>query len=394
MIIFDTNILRGVTRRNPKFDVLRVLKRSGVQSAGIPWMVLEELTAKQVLEYTSSYEQAAAAIRSLNRRIPWAIPARFDAVRETERASEYWRGQYEEVLEIIPTSEESAKEALAREAYCQKPAKTDPGSKGGARDAAIWLSVVQYLKKNPAEEVFFVTNNTDDFGDGTRYPEPMASDLGDMQARLTILTSFDEVIARFTEQIEVSDGEVRRLLEIVINDPASALSASASKRTGIYTGTFIGDGRSIPVHWFSWKTPPSALIRSVGNGSGHRIGDHEWYTATVDWALIGDVDSVLPVRLLGSPKAPMSGQIACQWHTKVLFSVGGNLEFTIVDYDSPTELDPDDRAVLQSLIDRSIGISSEQEPPALSVLVAQFLEEQLSVNSAQTFSEIMMHFTD
>ncbi len=344
MIIFDTNILRGVTRRNPKFDLLRVLRRSGVQSAGIPWMVLEELTAKQVLEYASSYDQAAAAVSNLNRRVPWAMPVQLGAHREVERAQQYWRGQYEEVLEIIPTSGESAREALSREAHCQSPAKTNTGSKGGARDAAIWLSVVDYLKANPAEDVFFVSNNTVDFGDGTSYPDLMTSDLGDVQERLTILTSFDDVISRFTEKIQVGDDEIRNLLETVVSDPEAALSDStaSSVRTGVYTGTLISDGWFAPAHWFSWQTPPAALIRAVSDGSGHRIGDHEWYTATVDWIMAGDVSVSHPVRLRGAATAnwPMAREIACKWRAKVMFSVGDNLELAIVDFESPAALDP------------------------------------------------------
>jgi len=71
MIIFDTNILRGITRNNPKFDILRVLKRSGSHLVGVPWMVLEELAAKQVLEYAAAHASANTAIKSLNKMAPW-----------------------------------------------------------------------------------------------------------------------------------------------------------------------------------------------------------------------------------------------------------------------------------------------------------------------------------
>jgi hypothetical protein len=100
------------------------------------------------------------------------------------------------------------------------------------------------------------------------------------------------------------------------------------------------------------------------------------------------------VRFAASPKVPMSGQIACRWRTKILFSVGDNLEFTIVDYESPTALDPDDRAVFQPLTDRRIGTPADLVSPVLSALIAHFLEEQQSYNAAETYSEIMSHFVE
>jgi hypothetical protein len=104
MIIFDTNILRGVTRNNPKFDILRVLKRSGSHRAGIPWMVLEELAAKQVLEYAAAHASANTAIKNLNKMAPWDTSTLL-APLDTEKTKQYWRDQYKEVLEERGLSE-------------------------------------------------------------------------------------------------------------------------------------------------------------------------------------------------------------------------------------------------------------------------------------------------
>ena len=62
-------------------------------------------------------------------------------------------------------------------------------------------SVIGYLRHHPDEHVYFVSNNvTDfDFGDGSSYPAIMLRDLGDMEDRLTLLTSFEDAIARFTK---------------------------------------------------------------------------------------------------------------------------------------------------------------------------------------------------
>ncbi|GAB3004540.1 hypothetical protein GCM10023080_082730 [Streptomyces pseudoechinosporeus] len=47
----------------------------------------------------------------------------------------------------------------------------------GGRDAAIWLTAVEYAREHPEETVYFVSRNTKDFGDGTAYPPLMDQDL-------------------------------------------------------------------------------------------------------------------------------------------------------------------------------------------------------------------------
>ena len=217
VIVFDTSVLYGLNRGSPKFDVLRALKHSGAHQAGIPWMVQEELVAQQVLEYRTAHERASNAAAALRRKTPWAIRA-FVPARDEERVKDHWRNQYQEVLTVLDTSGEAAKLALAREAYCEKPAKVDSKAKSGARDVAIWLSVIDYLKANPEQTVFFVSDNTHDFGDGTAYLSPMAEDLGDTQSRLKQLTSFEEFVSQFTQTIDADTEHVKELLISVIGD--------------------------------------------------------------------------------------------------------------------------------------------------------------------------------
>jgi hypothetical protein len=375
MIIFDTNILRGVTRKNPTFDILRALKHSGIHTIGVPWMVLEELVAKQSLEYAAAHGRASAAMNDLGRKAPWSRSAQIPSFN-FERAKEYWRGQYSEVLQIIETSEQNAKEALAREAYCERPAKTNSDEKGGARDVAIWLSVIDYLKSNPNEEVFFVSKNTKDFGDGSEYPDLMARDLGDMKERLTILTSFEDIIGRFTEKIEVSDNKIKRLLEEVVSDEVAPVEGAANTllQGGPFRGTLVDDWEFKPLSWREWALPPSAAIRNVSRGSGHKIGDSEWYTATVDWLLVGLVTTTA-ISYFSSTDVPPAARIACQWRTKILFSVGENLQLTIVEDEKPTALDANDRAELEPLIERGLSASADQTSPAMSGFISQFMRD-------------------
>lgn len=361
LIIFDTNALYGLHRQSPKFDLLMALKLSGSQAVGIPWMVREELVARQVLEYVAAYESARSAMDGLNRKTPWGPLASFPS-REVEKVKEHWRSIYGEVLITLETSGENARHALAREAYCEKPAKTNPKAKGGARDAAIWLSVIDYLRDNPEDEVYFVTDNGSDFGNGD-YPAAMLDDLGDMKGRLILLTSFEEVISRFTQEIDADIEHIRDLLT-VLSDEALALigaSAHAAMKGGQFEGTRITRGSFEPYMWQDWPLPPAAVLWRVGKATGHKINESEWYTADVEWILvglaepdnqsyIGNADGHGAVAIDGASIMP---QIACSWHTKILFSSGANEALTIVAANSPAALSSDDRVELQPLINKA-----------------------------------------
>ena len=339
-------------------------------------MVREELVARQVLDYAASYKTAAAAINDLNRKMPWAAVTRIPN-SEIERAKDYWRDQYEEVLLTLDTSSENTKTALAREAYCEKPAKTNPDAKGGARDVAIWLSVIDYLRGNPEEEVFFVTANVRDFGDGTSYPDPMADDLGDMAPRLHRLESFEEFISQFTEPIDIDEERVKGLLESLVSDSLTPIETSASSvlRDGRFEGTKIEDGVFEALQWSDWLLPPSAVIRNVIDVSGHKIADAEWYTATVNWILVG---VARPSILFYKPDISAFARIACEWRTKVLFSTGPGQRLAIVDYESPRALDPNDRAELQPLLETALTASVPAISSFFAALIAQLSEAGLA----------------
>jgi hypothetical protein len=367
VIIFDTSAVNLLNRRSSRWDLLRAVKQSGLELS-IPWMVCEELIAHQVLPYIEAFQQATAAINRLNKRNEWG-----DALRrpsnEIERARSYWRGQYEELFRILETSGEAARQALSREANCQRPAKVDPENKGGARDAAIWLSVMDFLKANPEESVFFVCGNTSDFGDGSSYPEPMADDLRAAGSRLTLLTSFPEFVSRFTEPITVIDTErVQSLLESLLmqtSNPIGVAAANLHFRQPYtwewYTGTAIGIGNSStgyeyrPFRWQAWLTPPTATVRHIGEMSGHKIGGEEWYTATVDWILTGYAVPGPQTEILAPPDYRLI-LMGCQWQTKILFSTRGGESLSIIEYDQPAALEPGDQEEWEPLLNKTMAL--------------------------------------
>lgn len=371
MIIFDANVLFGLSPDDPKFDLLRALKQSGQQHVSIPWMVQEELIAQRVLRHAEAHRAAESATRDLNRIAPW-LHERGPKPFNRSTASDYWRQAYGRLFEIVETSGDVARQALLREANCEKPAKgPDAKDKGGARDAAIWLSVVEYLKVNPDENVYFVTANTRDFGDGSEFPAPMADDIKGLEDRLTLLTSFDSVVSEFSTPLEIDKAHIEKdLASLLTSEAALTLLAKAGRellaaQTGPWAGNAVQDFLSQlapadtypQINWSTLVSEPQVVLRRVRDVAGHKIGEDAWYTAIVDWILVGlaavpgATSSALASRTF--PVA-VPTRIACQWRTKLLFSNRPEEPPVLLQYWPPEPLDPAEQDEWQPLIQKAM----------------------------------------
>jgi hypothetical protein len=100
---------------------------------------------------------------------------------------------------------------------------------------------------------------------------------------------------------------------------------------------------------------PAAVVRNVGNASGHNIADAEWYTATVDWILAGFAAAAPQLlEALNASEIPSVGLAICEWRTKVLLSTGEDQKPTIVDFAQPRALDPAERDEWQPLAEAAM----------------------------------------
>jgi hypothetical protein len=342
VIVFDTNAIRLLDPEGEKASLLRVIKKAGIQDVAVPWMVLEELVAQRAVLYRQAWSNAIDALAKLSTLQPWPLNVEVGA-EASDDVREYWRQQYRELFEVLPTSEQALRAAVIREANRLPPAK-DNDKKEGARDVAIWLSVVDYLNANPDEEVYFVTNNTKDFGDGSLWPHPMDQDLDEMDDRLIMVKTFEEVISRFTDSVETPD---KSAITDLLNAPRNlhTIAKSALNRLRTEPDDRYGSGvlasRMSPfdkrlgalstVAFFS--TTPLTSLLSVADVSGHRIGDEHWYTAEVDWLCVG------PAYVL--PAYPQTGieLVACQWRTRVLLSGSASDRITLLSSVSTSPLE-------------------------------------------------------
>ncbi|MFD5565873.1 PIN domain-containing protein [Kitasatospora griseola] len=353
IILFDTNATNLIDLRSPRADVVRALRRSG-QRVGVPGMVLEELVAHKTKEYMAQREGAASALNSLQRLMPWERAARFEEPRlELEECQAYWRKAYSELFEVVPTSGEAASKAMAREALGLPPAKRDAIPPEGARDAAIWFTLIEYLQHNPQDEIHFVTNNTKDFGDGVVLRFPMEQDLGECAGRLKRLEDFNAVVESFTEPVDASSAASAAGAHL--GTEAVALDIG---KLALVHGAIVGlsgiDEADETVQARGWVVPPSTALLKVGKVSGHRIGGQTWCTAEPTWVLFGAA-------------ALADGQVesvACVWEIKVLFPIdadGSDDELTLLHADDPTAPDMQNARTadaIKALRAKAIGESS------------------------------------
>lgn len=268
-----------------------------------------------------------------------------------ERLLDHWRGIYGEIFEVIETSGDVARKALAREAMHLPPAKRAKDHSEGARDVAIWFCVLEFLKANPDEHVCFVTSNSSDFGDGIAYPYPMNEDVRGLEDRLTRLKDFDEVVSRFSKEVsgkeaESTADELLRSLSVRSRVAQTAMDLTSS-------AAFIGLGAAdATVEWREWLAQPEVELLSVKEVTGHEIEGDVWYTANATWLLYG---------LAADGHETTASYVACLWEMKVLFSARDDDETpTVLKTNKPSAPDTSDTAsmeILQRLKERVASLS-------------------------------------
>jgi hypothetical protein len=314
LIILDSNILRGIGLEDSQADLLRAIRTLTDERVAAPWAVLEELSGQKAVKYREKYARAAEAIEQLAGVTPW--PLDFEVGEDQlDDVRRYWRGQWLHIVEEIPTSDWALRQGAFREANLLPPCKLVKGSKVGARDAAIWLSAIEYARDHSDETVYFVSQDND--FKPTAYPTLMRADLDGLgELRFVHLTTFQELVDRFTESTTPDEDLVCR----VLRSPAAADAvARASREIRPTYGSILckvarldpnGDPNTVAATtWIAAST--CARFEGLRSVETYRVGDHEWGIAVARWSLTGTV--LLDLFEL----EPMAA--ACNWTTSVLF---------------------------------------------------------------------------
>ncbi|MET9077919.1 PIN domain-containing protein [Streptomyces sp. NPDC004232] len=338
MIIFDTNAVNLLPPGGPRADIIRKLRQSGHHRVAVPWMVLEEMAAHQAQLYPRKHQAVVNTLAKLRDFLPWDLESSLEPL-DLERFLEHWRGVYGEIFEVIETSNEAIRRGFQREAMALPPAKRADDHSVGGRDAAIWFSILEFLKQTPDEHVHFVTNNTSDFGDGTTYPFPMDEDVRGLEGRLTRLKDFNDVVSQFTKEVSGKEAEAAAA-ELLRSPSVRAGIAQAARSLSTLSG-FAGLGDDgAPEEWYAWCEDPEVELLSVTEVTGHEIESDVWYTAKARWLLYG---------LAVDETETLAGNVASLWGIKILFSTRDDETPTLLASDVPASPDDGDESCMEIL---------------------------------------------
>lgn len=233
-VYLDTNQLHGwstFTELN-RLAISIVAAQLG-QPLVLPQIVAEEAEAQfeRWLQATlHRYEQAEADLTKL-----------FESVEpgpDSSRRLDQWRAQRDEVFEIASLRAEDAVEGLRREMRGAPPAKPrQPDKPGaGARDVALWLSLVRDHRAR-GEESHFITANHKDFLRGGDLKPALGADL-DKAPPLRIYPSTDAFVAQLGEATDDHPVELSRLQD----QAASAVREGLTDSNAVAEAVFSDSG--------------------------------------------------------------------------------------------------------------------------------------------------------
>ncbi|AXE86583.1 PIN domain-containing protein [Streptomyces sp. Go-475] len=157
MIFLDTNVLPRVgSLKNVLMSAVLKVASHNQLKVYISEVVLEEsvnirkdLASEAIQKLQEAFNQASKVMDLESIYIP-----------DLQEITAAWRAELEAAFEVVSVEGTQAVEALKREAARKRPAREGKG----ARDSAIWLSMLDSASSYNAP-VHFVSDNKDDFAD-------------------------------------------------------------------------------------------------------------------------------------------------------------------------------------------------------------------------------------
>ncbi|WP_457029306.1 PIN domain-containing protein [Kitasatospora sp. P5_F3] len=334
MIVLDTNTIRSAKTGGPEEELLRTLRASRAERVGMPRTVLDELLAQHVLAYQRAHEASVSAAEQLNKATPWKTvdgPDDYDP----NRVRQHWIERYQRVAEVLETRGPVLQLALTREAGLIPPCKLVGEGKNqyktGARDAAIWLTAVDYAKRNPTESVYFVSNNSKDFGKKIGDVPQLSSDIKGMEGRFFLHLTLGSVLAQFGKEVPTTEEEVRGLL----NRPES-LGVVTRRARLMQLRRRVEVPRINPVYLpfvARLSEEARATLAEVTTPRSFEIDGARWFTASARWLLLDEQTSPAGAPLLR----------LWSWTTRVMVAPDSH-DVTVLQADLPTDGSEEDRA--------------------------------------------------
>lgn len=140
-------------------------------------------------------------------------------------ALEAWKTRLALLAETLPTDPRDAADALEREIVGRSPTKKrapqKPGS--GARDAAIWLTVLRH-HKDASESGIFITKNSNDFATDGVLKTELAAELANHAHPLELYLSLEQLIESLGKSVDAPTIELDELRQLGESSLVDALT--------------------------------------------------------------------------------------------------------------------------------------------------------------------------
>jgi predicted nucleic acid-binding protein len=308
VIILDTNqLFHNMTLDTPTLGVLKAIATQKGHRLGIPALVANEFLAVYERKVASTAESLAKQIKNLQAVDPsWAGSAMI--FPDPQASASDHAARLLSIFEILPVSDHAAAESLRREVLRQLPA-CEKGGKGiGARDVAIWLTVIDQLRSE--ETVYFVASDIAAYGkeqlhstlkeeadalrrDGLRYCPSILELLNDLADRREIPQATERLIAadvQVKESVKAAlKGTSGPLVSYSPNEDGRFLSFQATGDDGLEPET-VSETHAYSVGSTAWAAIRITWIATQPLDLGDDPPTH-MFTSRVPTTILAEIDS-------------------------------------------------------------------------------------------------------
>jgi hypothetical protein len=261
-IVIDTTLL--VQSRNLdaiSLNALRIVARARGLEIVVPSIALLEAESRRREEVET---ECNAIQRATSRLAGYSADFSTPQLPKPEEVAARWRSSLERTFRIAHLTPENAIESLRREAL-----RTPPTRAGrGARDAAIWLTVLDVLteEKKPG---YFVSDNSKDFGDQpdqTLLHPTLAEEAGRRGVDVRYCSSLDALLGELTDAESTEWVTIERL-----SDEEGVTRAIVDTLLAHRMWSRLLKGRSATVR-----------LRRILSSRAFRVGDRSVAVARID----------------------------------------------------------------------------------------------------------------
>ena len=316
MIILDTNQLNRyvMSLDTPVLAVLRGIAKETGDSLALPSLVLDEHVSYCERKVRTLIVELSSTQRDLKR-----LDSRWhgqDTLRPPNpaTAAETRAQELREIFEVLPTPSGAADESLRRELMRQPPAY-EANEKGlGARDVAIWLTVLSALGDN---DVYFVARDKRAYGENSLNPVLLEEADSIRPDALTLCPSIEDLLDFLATKRMFSPEDEKRLCHDESILPLVQEALTSPQGVGLLVA-YVHSTLSRP---FSFNSNPIFSSKGVRGTRAYAIEDTVWVSTRITW----NVSQMLSVFTLDEQDhSPYQWWIKASVETTVLAKIASD----------------------------------------------------------------------